>query len=115
MATSDEYFTIAQDTCILHSVQRESWTRSYATVDKGEPRLRRYGLRRSNGFPYYLGLPKDHRLRLGVDMGAEWDSHIPAPSGCGDHSEAERTPCCLRSKPHALAKNTLPAFRFEPV
>jgi formate hydrogenlyase transcriptional activator len=25
----------------------------------------------------YLGLPKDHPLRLGVDMGAEWDSHIP--------------------------------------
>jgi len=25
----------------------------------------------------YLGLPKDHPLGLGVDMGAEWDSHIP--------------------------------------
>jgi len=24
----------------------------------------------------YLGLPKDHPLRLGIDMGAEWDSHI---------------------------------------
>jgi len=23
----------------------------------------------------YLGLPKDHPLRLGIDMGAEWDSH----------------------------------------
>src|SRR5580698_8609972 len=25
----------------------------------------------------YLGLPKDHPLRLGTDSGAEWDSHIP--------------------------------------
>ena len=25
----------------------------------------------------YLGLPKDHPLRRGVDMGAEWDSPIP--------------------------------------
>jgi PAS domain-containing protein len=25
----------------------------------------------------YLGLPKDHPLRFGSDMGAEWDAHIP--------------------------------------
>src|SRR5271156_3668233 len=25
----------------------------------------------------YLGLPKDHPLRFGIDSGAEWDSHIP--------------------------------------
>jgi PAS domain S-box-containing protein len=25
----------------------------------------------------YLGLPKDHHLRLGLDVGAAWDSHIP--------------------------------------
>jgi PAS domain S-box-containing protein len=25
----------------------------------------------------YLGLPKDHPLRSGVDTGAEWDAHIP--------------------------------------
>src|ERR1700761_3385800 len=24
----------------------------------------------------YLGLPKDHPLRFGIDTGAEWDSHI---------------------------------------
>jgi hypothetical protein len=24
----------------------------------------------------YLGLPKDHPLRFGVDIGAEWDAHI---------------------------------------
>jgi PAS domain S-box-containing protein len=25
----------------------------------------------------YLGLPNDHPLRLGIDTGADWDSHIP--------------------------------------
>jgi PAS domain S-box-containing protein len=25
----------------------------------------------------YLGLPKDHPLRFGIDIGGEWDSHIP--------------------------------------
>ena len=25
----------------------------------------------------YLGLPKDHPIRLGIDTGAAWDSHIP--------------------------------------
>ena len=25
----------------------------------------------------YLGLPKDHPLRLGIDIGGEWDAHIP--------------------------------------
>jgi formate hydrogenlyase transcriptional activator len=25
----------------------------------------------------YLGLPKDHPLRSGIDTGAEWDAHIP--------------------------------------
>jgi PAS domain S-box-containing protein len=25
----------------------------------------------------YLGLPKDHPLRFGIDTGGEWDSHIP--------------------------------------
>jgi PAS domain S-box-containing protein len=25
----------------------------------------------------YLGLPKDHPLRLGIDTGAQWDAHIP--------------------------------------
>jgi PAS domain-containing protein len=24
----------------------------------------------------YLGLPKDHPLRFGIDLGGEWDSHI---------------------------------------
>src|SRR5258708_373458 len=25
----------------------------------------------------YLGLPKDHPLRFGIDDGARWDAHIP--------------------------------------
>src|ERR1700677_1591159 len=25
----------------------------------------------------YLGLPKDHPLRSGIDIGAPWDAHIP--------------------------------------
>ena len=25
----------------------------------------------------YLGLPKDHPLRFGIDTGAQWDAHIP--------------------------------------
>src|ERR1700722_9455986 len=25
----------------------------------------------------YLGLPKDHPLRFGIDTGAAWDAHIP--------------------------------------
>src|SRR6201991_3870491 len=25
----------------------------------------------------YLGLPKDHPLRFGIDVGAPWDAHIP--------------------------------------
>jgi PAS domain-containing protein len=25
----------------------------------------------------YLGLPKDHPLRFGIYIGAEWDAHIP--------------------------------------
>jgi hypothetical protein len=37
------------------------------------------------------------------------------PKGRGNHSEPERTPWCLRPKPNALAKNTVPAFRFDPV
>jgi PAS domain S-box-containing protein len=25
----------------------------------------------------YLGLPKDHALRFGIDVGAQWDAHLP--------------------------------------
>jgi hypothetical protein len=25
----------------------------------------------------YLGLPKDHPLHFGIDVGAQWDAHLP--------------------------------------
>jgi PAS domain S-box-containing protein len=37
----------------------------------------------------YLGLPKDHPLRLGIDTGAAWDSHIPFLHP-DDHDETRR-------------------------
>jgi PAS domain S-box-containing protein len=45
----------------------------------------------------YLGLPQDHPLRFGVDVGAEWDAHIPLlhPE---DHKETRKVwSTCLRS------------------
>jgi PAS domain-containing protein len=48
----------------------------------------------------YLGLPKDHPLRFGIDTGAEWDSHIPicirtttkSHVGCGQPVYARAAP-----------------------
>src|ERR1700680_4415195 len=37
----------------------------------------------------YLGLPKDHPLRFGIDVGAEWDSHLPLLPP-DDHAEMRR-------------------------
>jgi PAS domain S-box-containing protein len=45
----------------------------------------------------YLGLPKDHPLRFGIDLGGEWDSHIHLlhPE---DHEETRRVwSTCLRT------------------
>ena len=45
----------------------------------------------------YLGLPKDHPLRLGIDMGAEWDSHVPFLHP-DDHDETRKIwSACLRT------------------
>ena len=45
----------------------------------------------------YLGLPKDHPLRFGIDTGAEWDSHIPLLHP-DDHEETRRVwSTCLRT------------------
>ena len=45
----------------------------------------------------YLGLPKDHPLRFGIDVGAEWDSHI-ALLHPDDHAEMRRAwSHCLRT------------------
>src|SRR3954453_8579916 len=34
----------------------------------------------------YLGLPKDHPLRFGIDIGAQWDAHVPLLHS-DDHGE----------------------------
>ena len=45
----------------------------------------------------YLGLPKDHPLRFGVDTGRAWDSHIPLLDPA-DHDETRRVwSTCLRT------------------
>src|SRR5882757_315185 len=46
----------------------------------------------------YLGLPKDHPLRFGIDIGAEWHSHIPLLHPPDDHEETRRVwSTCLRT------------------
>jgi formate hydrogenlyase transcriptional activator len=45
----------------------------------------------------YLGLPEDHPLRLGIDIDAAWDSHIPLLHP-DDHEETRRVwSTCLRT------------------
>jgi formate hydrogenlyase transcriptional activator len=45
----------------------------------------------------YIGLPKDHPVRLGIDTGATWDSHIPLLHP-DDHEETRRVwSTCLRT------------------
>jgi len=45
----------------------------------------------------YLGLPKDHPLRFGIDTGAEWDAHIPLLHP-DDREESRRVwSTCLRT------------------
>src|SRR5712671_4119828 len=45
----------------------------------------------------YLGLPEDHPLRFGIDIGAQWDAHIPLLHP-DDHEETRKVwSTCLRS------------------
>ena len=45
----------------------------------------------------YLGLPADHPLRFGIDIGGEWDSHIPLLHP-DDQEESRRVwATCLRT------------------
>jgi signal transduction histidine kinase len=45
----------------------------------------------------YLGLPKDHPLRFGIDTGAQWDAHIPLLHP-DDHKETREVwSACLRT------------------
>jgi PAS domain S-box-containing protein len=45
----------------------------------------------------YLGLPEDHPLRFGIDIGAQWDAHIPLLHP-DDHEETRKVwSTCLRT------------------
>src|SRR5258708_5437273 len=45
----------------------------------------------------YLGLPKDHPLRLGIDIDGPWDAHLPFLHP-GDHEETRKVwSTCLRT------------------
>jgi hypothetical protein len=45
----------------------------------------------------YLGLPKDHSLRFGIDIGAAWDAHVPLLNP-DDHEESRKVwSTCLRT------------------
>src|SRR5258705_8665949 len=45
----------------------------------------------------YLGLPKDHPLRFGIDIGAQWDAHIPLLHP-DDHEKSRKSwSTCLRT------------------
>ena len=45
----------------------------------------------------YLGLPKDHPLRLGIDTGAAWDSHIPLLHPDDQEGSRQAWSDCLRT------------------
>src|SRR5713226_3627151 len=45
----------------------------------------------------YLGVPKDHPLRFGIDIGAQWDAHIPLLHP-DDHEKSRKSwSTCLRT------------------
>jgi PAS domain S-box-containing protein len=45
----------------------------------------------------YLGLPKDHPLRFGIDIGAQWDAHIPLLHPDDREESREAWSTCLRT------------------
>jgi len=45
----------------------------------------------------YLGLPKDHPLRFGIDIGAQWDAHIPLLHPDDHEKSRESWSTCLRT------------------
>jgi formate hydrogenlyase transcriptional activator len=52
----------------------------------------------------YLGLPKDHHLRFGIEAGAAWDSHIPFLHQ-DDHEETRRvwSDCLKTGRPSEVS------------
>src|SRR5258706_337079 len=45
----------------------------------------------------YLGLPKDHPLRFGIDIGAQWDAHIPLLHPDDQEESRKAWSTCLRT------------------
>jgi len=45
----------------------------------------------------YLGLPKDHPLRFGINIGAEWDAHIPLLHPDDQEESRKAWSGCLRT------------------
>src|SRR5712675_339382 len=45
----------------------------------------------------YFGLPKDHPLRFGIDIGAQWDAHIPLLHPDDHEKSRESWSSCLRT------------------
>ncbi len=45
----------------------------------------------------YLGLPKDHFLRFGIDIGAQWDAHIPLLHPNDQEESRKVWSTCLRT------------------
>src|SRR6266566_361116 len=45
----------------------------------------------------YLGLPKDHPLRFGIDIGAPWDAHIPLLHPDDQEESRKAWSTCLRT------------------
>jgi PAS domain-containing protein len=51
----------------------------------------------------YLGLPKDHPLRFGIDVGAQWDAHIQLLHRTTKKNHAKPgQPVCARARPPSL-------------
>src|SRR6476646_1120202 len=45
----------------------------------------------------YLGLPKDHPLRFGIDIGEQWDAHIPLLHPDDQEKSRKVWSTCLRT------------------
>jgi hypothetical protein len=45
----------------------------------------------------YLGLPKDHPLRFGIDIGAQWDAHISLLHPDDQEESRKAWSTCLRT------------------
>src|SRR6266700_1288008 len=45
----------------------------------------------------YLGIPKDHPLRFGIDIGAQWDAHVPLLHPDDQEKSRKSWSTCLRT------------------